>query len=132
MIVVQLLAAVAAHTATACLAIDGKLPSYLSAWKAPAIATATIEPGKAATVSTATPLALAVTRAGIDGIAINGPAWIDVIRDGVVIESIEHGHGPECSSIRKIVGFNLKPGRYEIRLTKAQSATMKLMVVELP
>ncbi len=130
-----------------CPAIDAKLPPALAGWTAPATALApgaaiTLEPvdkalvllrdiklpdapGKVALTS------FTVTKAGTYGLALDQRAWIDVYpatgADPLV--SVAHGHGPACSSIRKIVRFTLKPGRYRALVSGIEKPAAKLMLV---
>lgn len=71
------------------------------------------------------------TKAGPYGIAIDQGAWIDVVPDdGTALRSAGHGHGPDCSTIRKIVRFDLQPGRYHIYVSGLTSVNVKLLVAE--
>ncbi|THD37203.1 MAG: hypothetical protein E7773_03985 [Sphingomonas sp.] len=71
---------------------------------------------------------VAVTTAGTYRIALEAGAWIDVVRDGKVLESVAHAEGPSCSGIRKIVDFALAPGRYAIQLSGAKAAPMRILI----
>lgn len=113
----------------ACAAIDQSLPANLTAWRTPAAAGATVAPGQAVTYAPSTPLILVITEAGTYGVAIDQAAWVDVARDGAALHSNGNGHGPACSSIRKIVDFQLQPGRYTITLNRTQTPTVRLLVV---
>lgn len=71
-----------------------------------------------------------VEKAGRYGIALDQGGWIDVNgADGKSLESVAHGHGPDCSTIRKIVRFDLKRGAYRITLTKLTKPQARLMLV---
>lgn len=71
-----------------------------------------------------------IDTAGIYGIALDQPGWIDVAPEGgAALASVQHGHGPECSTIRKIVRFDLKPGAYRLTLTKLTRPRAKVMLV---
>lgn len=71
---------------------------------------------------------ITVTAPGTYEFALGSAAWIDVAKDGVVLTSASHGHGPACSGIRKIVGFALQPGTYDVRLSRSDSDTVQVMV----
>lgn len=71
---------------------------------------------------------LRVARAGLYHVALGGPAWIDLVRDGKALASAGHGHGPACSGIRKIVDFALEPGDYVIQLDSAPTAALTMLV----
>lgn len=68
-----------------------------------------------------------VVEAGRYRIALGGPAWIDLVSDGKTIASVAHGHGPECSGIRKMVDFDLKPGIYLVQIAGSGTPSLVLM-----
>lgn len=43
-------------------------------------------------------------------------------------QSVEHGHRPQCSGIRKIVDFELSPGRYPLQLSASKEARVTAMI----
>lgn len=74
-------------------------------------------------------------RVPVDGryrIALGAGAWIDVVKDGKALPSAAHSHGPACSGIRKMVDFDLTPGRYLIQLAASPAADLPIMVARLP
>ena len=77
-------------------------------------------------------VALSIVETGTYRMALSSAAWIDVIQEGRVLESVSHGHGPDCSGIRKIVDFALSPGRYTIQLTGNAESTTRLLVAKKP
>lgn len=70
-----------------------------------------------------------VAAAGRYRVALGSAAWIDVVRDGAALESVAHGHGPDCTGIRKMVDFDLTPGHYVLQVAANGTATLPLMVV---
>ena len=76
--------------------------------------------------------ALTVTQAGSYRVALGSAAWIDMVQDGKAVVSTAHGHGPECSGIRKIVDFTLAPGRYVLQISANASDSVPLLVTRLP
>lgn len=72
---------------------------------------------------------LTIDSAGRYGVAAGSKVWIDLIANGAVQTSVEHGHGPACSGIRKVVWFDLAAGTYELALTKGEAASLRVMVV---
>jgi hypothetical protein len=73
-----------------------------------------------------------VESAGRYGVAMDQSGWIDLVpgaTGGDALKSAQHGHGPQCSGIRKIVRFDLQPGLYRIYLTGLQKPAAKLMLV---
>lgn len=75
--------------------------------------------------------ALTIDRAGRYRIALGAGAWIDVVRDGAALAPAAHGHGPACSSVRKMVDYDLAPGRYLVQLAGSPTPTIRLMVARL-
>ena len=73
--------------------------------------------------------ALAVPHAAKVGIALSDGAWIDVINGDTAEATLEHGHGPDCSGIRKIVWFDLKDGIYRIQIEGAPKGSIRFMAV---
>jgi len=74
-------------------------------------------------------LAFDVARAGRVRIALDQGAWIDVVKDGAIVKSVTHGHGPKCSGIRKIVDFDLTPGRYVVQIVNAPKDRIGVMAL---
>lgn len=70
-----------------------------------------------------------VETAGKVRIALDQGAWIDLVKDGAAVSSIGHGHGPKCSGIRKIVDFELTPGRYGIQIVNAPKDRIGVMAL---
>lgn len=131
---------------TQCAAMDVNLPAPLAGWTAPR---ESFLEGKALTLTAtdaasimglpagskpggAALLGFNIVTAGRYGIALDQGGWIDVIpgaSGGEPLKSVEHGHGPECSTIRKIVRFDLKPGLYRLTLTGLTKPVARVMLV---
>lgn len=75
---------------------------------------------------------LTVDKAGIYSIALDQAAWIDVVKDEQTVKSGAHGHGPDCSTIRKYVEFQLIPGHYTIQISAADKQALTVEVVAKP
>ena len=139
-----------APAAPACQAMDAALPASLAAWRSPSPAGTSVVPGQAVTVplrpmgevqlappgrpardgnSTAAAVQLAITSSGTYGVALDQAAWIDLVASGQSLRTAAHGHGPDCSTIRKIVDFQLAPGTYTIQLSGTSAASVRLLVV---
>jgi len=73
-----------------------------------------------------------VKEAGTYRVALGSGAWIDVLMGKTALVSIAHGHGPECSDIRKMVDFSLKPGRYVLQIAANGSDSLPLLVTRVP
>lgn len=74
-------------------------------------------------------VAIDVAKAGRLQVALGEGAWIDLVRAGSVIASVEHGHGPACSGIRKIVAFDVEPGAYVLQIANAPRAAIDAMAI---
>jgi hypothetical protein len=74
-------------------------------------------------------VAFDVARAGVYRVALGAGAWIEVVRGGKTTKSVGHGHAPDCSGIRKIVDFQLTPGRYILQLTASDTPEVTAMIV---
>lgn len=77
-------------------------------------------------------MAIHVERAGRLKVALDGRAWVDLVagpQRWTPIASVAHGHGPECSSIAKIVAFDVVPGRYVLQIVNAPAAEIRAMAV---
>lgn len=69
---------------------------------------------------------------GMYRVALGSGAWIDIIADGKPVTSSAHGHGPDCSGIRKMVDFPLAPGDYVLQIAANGSPALPLMLARLP
>lgn len=63
-------------------------------------------------------------------VALGTAAWIDVLEDGKSLEPTSFGHGPTCTTIRKMVVFQLKPGTHVLQVSANAAPTVKLMVAK--
>ena len=88
------------------------------------------KPGRSA--SSGGIFAFTVPAAGRYRVALGAAAWIDVLSGTTPAASISHGHGPDCTGVRKMVDFDLKPGRYLLQVAGNASATLPLMVGHMP
>lgn len=70
--------------------------------------------------------------AGRYRVALGAAAWIDVVSGTTSVASVAHAHGPDCTGLRKIVDFDLGPGRYLLQIVGNTTATLPLMVVRSP
>lgn len=131
-----LLATLLAATAepAACPAPADLSATPLAAWtQTDGAADAAIVPGQPVTLAMADGAAtrtLTIAAAGRYGVAADGRVWIDLVADGKPLTSVEHGHGPACSGIRKIVWFDLTPGTYDVTLSKAATDRVRVLVVQ--
>jgi hypothetical protein len=75
---------------------------------------------------------LIVPTAGTYVVALGAGAWVDVLRDGASVRSSSHGHGPACSTVRKIVAFELQPGRHVVQIVGSVPPALPIMVARRP
>nr|WP_240334383.1 hypothetical protein [Sphingobium estronivorans] len=73
-----------------------------------------------------------VQQAGTWRVALGSGAWVDVVKDGKAADSIAHGHGPDCSGIRKMVDYALQPGNYTLQVAANGEDRLTLLVTRLP
>ncbi len=73
-----------------------------------------------------------VERQGTYRVALGSGAWIDVLKGKSPVSSTAHGHGPDCSGIRKMVDFPLTPGRYTLQVAASGEPMLTLLIAELP
>ncbi len=75
---------------------------------------------------------LVVSQPGVYAVALGSGAWIDLLKGKVAVESVAHGHGPDCSSIRKVVDFQLGPGRYVVQVSADAEPKLAIMIARRP
>lgn len=110
-----------------------------------AVTMATVEPASVRMVGIPAPtkpgralaIGFSVRAAGSYGLALDQKGWIDVYPEpsagrSTALASTTHGHGPACSTIRKIVRYTLAPGRYRILVSGLEQPMAKLMLVRNP
>ncbi|MBX3483225.1 homogentisate 1,2-dioxygenase [Phenylobacterium sp.] len=73
-----------------------------------------------------------IDKPGAYTVALSTGAWIDVVRDGKALESSAHGRGPACTSLRKMVQFQMQPGRYLIQISANAEPRIGIMVAANP
>lgn len=75
---------------------------------------------------------ITVETAGLYTVALGAAAWIDVIANGKALAPAKFGHGPQCTTIRKMVVFDLKPGAHLLQISGNAEPNLKLMVYRTP
>lgn len=119
-----------AQTAPQCTAVDAVLPAPLAGWAMTHQGLALGHAGTLDAVAGTATTGFTIQTAGTYGVALDQGGWIDVAaKGGASLASVKHGHGPECSTIRKIVRFDLKPGDYILTLTKLTKSVAKVMLI---
>ena len=76
--------------------------------------------------------AFAVPQAGNYAVALSTAAWIDVLEDGKALEPLSFGHGPECTTIRKMVVYPLQAGQHVLQISGSGAETATLLVARQP
>ena len=89
-----------------------------------------VPPGKSVPKSYAGLFTLAVKDPARIGIALSDGAWIDAATGTTMFPSVDHGHGPDCSGIRKIVWFDLPAGLHTIQIASAPKSTIRVMAAD--
>lgn len=77
-------------------------------------------------------LAVEIPSAGRWRVSASAPVWIDVIGPVGMVQSASHGRMAPCTSIRKVVAFDLQPGRHWIQLSGNPGRALRLMVSRVP
>ena len=75
---------------------------------------------------------LHVTTPGTYRIALGSGAWIDLVAGGKAVVSTAHGHGPDCSGIRKMVDFPLETGDYTLQIGANGADSITVLAVKRP
>lgn len=73
-----------------------------------------------------------IPEAGRYRVALGAGPWVDVVRDGAALPSVAHGHGPDCSGIRKMVDYDLEAGSHVLQISGNGEAALAVMVVRMP
>jgi hypothetical protein len=73
-----------------------------------------------------------VATAGSYTVALGTAAWIDVIEGGKTVKPTSFGHGPECTTIRKMVVFQLQPGKHVLQVSASAEPKLKIMIAPKP
>jgi hypothetical protein len=73
-----------------------------------------------------------IAKAGTYQVSLNSGAWIDVVKDGAMVESSAHGPGPACTGIGKTVRFALQPANYVLQISANAGAEIAVMISPVP
>ncbi len=74
----------------------------------------------------------AIPAAGRWRISASAPVWIDVLAPGGPVVSAAHGRMAPCTTIRKVVEFDLAPGRHTLQLSGNPGPRLRLMISRAP
>ncbi len=107
--------------------------AYVATLAATPDVTYVLQPEKpGGTVSKGGLFAIDVPAAGTYVIALGSGAWIDVLKGDGAQRSSGHGRGPACSTVRKMVSFDLQPGRYVVQISANAEPTLPILVALKP
>lgn len=70
--------------------------------------------------------------AGTYKVSVSVGAWIDIVAGDDLVASDAFGHGPECTSIRKVVQFPLQAGVHVLQLSGNPTDSIAVMVSYKP
>ncbi|MDR3373899.1 MAG: hypothetical protein P4L98_09245, partial [Ancalomicrobiaceae bacterium] len=84
------------------------------------------------TVSSGGIFKLSIPETGTYRVAVGTHSWIDIVDSGKLVESVNHGGGPACSGIKKMVDYPLNAGTYVLQLSAGDEMTAGILVVKLP
>lgn len=73
-------------------------------------------------------LDLNIKKAGTYRIGLSAGAWLDVVKNKKLLLSTAHGHGPDCSTLRKIVDFPLQAGHYVVQVSANADPAIAIMI----
>ena len=71
---------------------------------------------------------VSIAATGTYQVNLNSGAWIDLFKDGKLVESSAHAPGPACTGIRKTVQFPLTPGQYVLQISANADPEIAVMV----
>ncbi len=66
---------------------------------------------------------------GLYAFAASEPVWIDVMDGPKALTAAAHEHGAACTTIHKIVRFDLVPGHYQLKLSKSPKSLVKVKIL---
>ncbi|RHW16703.1 hypothetical protein D1610_14540 [Sphingomonas gilva] len=112
-----------------CPAIDADLPAPLKGWSTTGTGMAMDRAFLLPAPNGEASANFTIAKGGRYRVALDQAGWIDLVQGGKPLTSAGHGHGPSCTTIRKIVDFDLTPGAYTLKLTKIAKQQAKVMLV---
>ena len=76
-------------------------------------------------------LAFDIAQAATYRIALSTAAWIDIVGKDGALRSVAHGHGPDCSGIRKMVDYVVPAGRYSLQISANGAPQITVLAVPM-
>lgn len=71
-----------------------------------------------------------VVEPGTYRVALSTAAWVEVVKNGTTIAAAAFGHGPDCTTIRKIVEFRLQTGLHIFEIAGNGANSVDILVVQ--
>jgi hypothetical protein len=73
--------------------------------------------------------AIDVKKAGKLDVALSSRAYVDLVRDGRTLQSVDHRRA-NCSGVSKVVTFDVEPGRYIVQIADSQARSIRLGTIQ--
>lgn len=73
--------------------------------------------------------ALDVAKAGKLDVILSNRTFVDLVRDGKIVKSTGHASLATCPGFRKLVTFDVQPGRYVVQLTDAPERSVRIATI---
>jgi hypothetical protein len=73
-------------------------------------------------------LSIDIDEPGRYHVALGAPGWVELVRDGAAVASVEHKHGEPGSGIAKIVDFDLPAGHYKVLLSGMKAGEVSISI----
>jgi hypothetical protein len=73
--------------------------------------------------------AIDVKKAGKLDVALSSKAYVDLVRDGRTLQSVDHRRA-NCNGVFKVVTFDVEPGRYIVQVADAQARNLRLGTIQ--
>ena len=73
-----------------------------------------------------------VAEGGRYRVSLSTRGWIDVVEGKAALPSVAHAHGPACTTLAKMVDYDLKPGRHLLQVAASGEPAVSLMIAKLP
>lgn len=106
-------------------------PSFVGLHNTPKIEYVTRPDKEGGTVSYGGIFQIKIEENGIYRVVLANASWIDLSKDGKLIQSVAHNRGEENSGIRKMVDYPLEVGTYTLQLSAGGDSTTALLITKI-
>lgn len=72
---------------------------------------------------------LDVQKAGKLDVILSNRTYVDLVRDGKILKSTGHASLAKCPGFKKLVSFDVQPGRYVVQLNDAPERTVRMATI---